>query len=430
VVGLTAEGPRGSLGATRAGWRGIETRRWGLGAVAVGVAAQGAGLGVDAWQHARDETLAAREGVFTLTNVGHALFFAGLVLSAIGVLMAIAGHRLYGPPERRVARHQRLMQIGVPVAVAALVTAGAVGASRSSLAGGTDHHAHDESSVVASGTGSADSPSADSPSAASPAEATADHPHLAGTPADAGHPASATGATDGVAAAAPAAGSDPGAPAVATEPAAGHTHTPNADQLAEAQPDQPLDAATRAALANELTAAREAVLRYPTAGDAAAAGYVLAGGFAPGSGAHYVNFATAASGTFDAGAPDTLVYAGTEPSSPIVGAMYTSLGSDAPIEGFSGPNDHWHRHFNVCVVYGADGIKVPFPADRDVTSEQCSAVGGSFMPTTVWMVHAWVVPAWESPLGVFSHDNPNVRCADGTTNTDPSGFCAGITGTN
>ncbi len=47
------------------------------------------------------------------------------------------------------------------------------------------------------------------------------------------------------------------------------------------------------------------------------------------------------------------------------------------------------------------------------------------MKVTGWMVHAWVVPSWESPLGVFSHDNPNVRCADGTYDTDKSGFCQG-----
>jgi hypothetical protein len=120
------------------------------------------------------------------------------------------------------------------------------------------------------------------------------------------------------------------------------------------------------------------------------------------------------------------VYAGSDPSSPLVGAMYTALGGDAPPEGFAGPNDRWHRHFNVCVRFGGGQLEVPFPADRDVTSEQCAAVAGTFMPTTVWMVHAWVVPAWESPLGVFSHDNPNVRCVDGTMDTDAAGFCTGI----
>jgi hypothetical protein len=39
--------------------------------------------------------------------------------------------------------------------------------------------------------------------------------------------------------------------------------------------------------------------------------------------------------------------------------------------------------------------------------------------------HAWVVPGWESPLGVFSHDNPDVLCADGTTKANAVGFCQG-----
>ncbi|MGZ6966930.1 MAG: hypothetical protein ACXVKN_04265, partial [Acidimicrobiia bacterium] len=64
-------------------------------------------------------------------------------------------------------------------------------------------------------------------------------------------------------------------------------------------------------------------------------------------------------------------------------------------------------------------------ADSDVTPKQCSQVGGTFMKQTIWMVHAWVVPSWESPLGVFSHNNPNLVCADGTVNANPQGFCAG-----
>jgi hypothetical protein len=48
-----------------------------------------------------------------------------------------------------------------------------------------------------------------------------------------------------------------------------------------------------------------------------------------------------------------------------------------------------------------------------------------FMKQTVWMVHAWVVPGWESPQGVFSHDNPDVKCADGTTHADKVGLCQG-----
>ena len=68
---------------------------------------------------------------------------------------------------------------------------------------------------------------------------------------------------------------------------------------------------------------------------------------------------------------------------------------------------------------------MPFPADADVTLKMCDAAGGSLMKVTGYMVHAWVVPSWESPQGVFSHDNPNLRCADGTYDTDKAGFCQG-----
>ena len=94
-------------------------------------------------------------------------------------------------------------------------------------------------------------------------------------------------------------------------------------------------------------------------------------------------------------------------------------------EGFAGPNDHWHRHTNTCVRFGPAGIEVPFAADSDVTRAMCDAEGGNFMERTTWMVHAWVVPGWESPRGVFSHDNPNLHCADGTDEIDKAGFCEG-----
>jgi hypothetical protein len=96
-----------------------------------------------------------------------------------------------------------------------------------------------------------------------------------------------------------------------------------------------------------------------------------------------------------------------------------------PPEGFAGPNDHWHRHTNTCVIFGGPKIQVPFPADSSVTKSQCDAVHGTFMRRTTWMVHAWVVPGWESPTGVFSHDNADVLCADGTTKASAAGFCQG-----
>ncbi|MGH9207061.1 MAG: hypothetical protein ACRD1G_10960, partial [Acidimicrobiales bacterium] len=74
----------------------------------------------------------------------------------------------------------------------------------------------------------------------------------------------------------------------------GHVHTgalaglhTNHDEAAELQPDKPLDPTTRAQLADQLVAARSVAEKYPTVTDAVAAGMIPAGGFAPGSGAHY-----------------------------------------------------------------------------------------------------------------------------------------------
>ena len=67
------------------------------------------------------------------------------------------------------------------------------------------------------------------------------------------------------------------------------------------------------------------------------------------------------------------------------------LNGDTP-EGFAAPNDHWHRHQNLCVKYGGGQIEVPFPADSDVTAAMCSGADGRLLVTTTWMVHAWAVP--------------------------------------
>jgi hypothetical protein len=204
-----------------------------------------------------------------------------------------------------------------------------------------------------------------------------------------------------------------------------HIHGAKAqDVAAEQQPDQPLDPATRALLQEQLTTARATALRYPTVADAETAGYRLVAGFGPGSGAHYIGGPMTGPGPLDASKPQSLLYDGTSPTSQIVGLMYFGMG-DTPPEGFAGPNDHWHRHSSVCTTFQNGMIDVPFPPDSDVTEAQCAAEGGHYMKITGWMVHAWVVPGWESPAGVFSHENPDLRCADGTFHTDKVGKCQG-----
>ena len=192
------------------------------------------------------------------------------------------------------------------------------------------------------------------------------------------------------------------------------------DVAAENEPDKPLDSATRARLVRQLDDARTVAMRYPTVADATDAGYhLVGGGFGPGSGAHYIGGGFAFD--FDPSRPLSLIYDGIHPASKMVGLMYYGMSKTAP-EGFAGPNDHWHRHSGVCLGKGGD---VLFPPDSDVTARQCAIARGAFMAITGWMVHAWVVPGWESPNGVFSHENPELTCADGTFHTDAVGRCAG-----
>ncbi len=218
-------------------------------------------------------------------------------------------------------------------------------------------------------------------------------------------------------------------PTPTTQPAAIGLRS-NADEAAETIPDKPLSAATRKELAAELVAARAVAMRYPTVKDATDAGYLQAGLFTPGAGAHYISLSVGAAGYthktgLDPSQPLALIYDGVGPKSRITGLMYGSFELNPP-SGFAGPNDHWHRHTNLCIDYTDRGkISVPFPPDSDVTQAQCDAVHGQFMRNTLWMVHAWVVPGWESPQGVFSHANIDLHCGDGTDHVDSVGFCKG-----
>jgi hypothetical protein len=226
-------------------------------------------------------------------------------------------------------------------------------------------------------------------------------------------------------------------PPIAPKPAATTTTQPtaiglrtNADEQAESIPDKALTPAQRKTLAAQLVVARGVAMAYPTVGDATKAGYILAGKFTPGAGAHYISIAGSAAGYLghkpkvDAAHPLALIYDGTAPTSSIVGLMYGSFTSTPPA-GFAGPNDHWHRHRNLCIVFHNGSIGIPFPPDSDVGKSQCDVLHGMFMRETLWMVHTWVVPGWESPQGVFSHANIDLHCGDGTDHTDKVGFCTG-----
>ena len=202
----------------------------------------------------------------------------------------------------------------------------------------------------------------------------------------------------------------------------------NDTEKSESKPYVPLDSATQATLTAQLALAAQAAQRFPTVADAKAAGMVLAGGMAPGVGAHYQILSADSlhginpDGSVNPSEPASWIYSSTADNAPVVGVMYESLATIAP-SGFAGPNDHWHQHSNLCITFTNGSIGVPFAPDSSVTPQECKNAHGIFMAKTVWMVHAWVAPGWQSPAGVFSHSNSHVYCPGNTDLTDAIGFC-------
>ena len=324
-----------------------DVRTIGLRITFLGALAQLAGIAVDAWLHADDPTLAEREGIFTLTNVGHALLVAGISLVIVGATLAVLARSLQDRPVARVA---------LPLAMVAVLGGGTAFAANSSLARGHGDH-EPTAAATATGAGAGDAPA-----------------HGDGH----GHAAAAA------------------EPDVAIPGLLDHTH--------EEPPNQPLDAATRDALAAQLVQAREVALRFPTVTAAEAAGYRMIAPYVPGIAAHYMHFGNV-DGAFDIERPEMLLFDGTSPSSEIVGLSYYVLADRAP-EGFVGPNDHWHRHLGLCI----SRTRTLVIGGEQTTAEECERRGGfKASGTNGWMNHVWVVPGWESPRGVFSAENPDLR---------------------
>jgi len=160
-----------------------------------------------------------------------------------------------------------------------------------------------------------------------------------------------------------------------------------------------LDRATQVALSQQLNQLRFLIAKYPTIAEAEAAGYRRAGPFSPGLGTHYGglgnrNMADDTIQGVDGPMYPMLVFDGTDPDSPLAGFMFLSMKNraDGVVDGFIGPNDHWHYHTNVCIVYRNGVIESPFGADAAVNIHQYSEVRGQFMPVTTNMVHVWTVP--------------------------------------
>ena len=83
---------------------------------------------------------------------------------------------------------------------------------------------------------------------------------------------------------------------------------------------------------------------------------------------------------------------------------FAAVGDDH-FEGFSGPLDNWHVHYNLCRLAGQDVTVLPSVcsglSDGPIDRPQGDASDG-------WMIHAWADSGHDNQLGAFSMWNPAI----------------------
>ncbi|MCI0545963.1 MAG: cupredoxin family copper-binding protein, partial [Candidatus Rokubacteria bacterium] len=162
--------------------------------------------------------------------------------------------------------------------------------------------------------------------------------------------------------------------------------------------------------------------RYPSIDQACADGYHVSSEQNPNMGIHMSHGRYHGDGVFDVEKPEMLLFAqaGGEkfskqelggcrkrrwtgpPGFRIVGAAYmlpTEDHGESHPEGFAGPIDNWHVHYQSCIGAAMDEI---------LTREQCEARGGQLVEKAGWMIHAYAVPEFDNQLGVFAMFNPSI----------------------
>jgi hypothetical protein len=329
----------------------IELSRAGRVTATIGAAAQLIGLGWDAVLHRMDPDLAAREGVFTLTNPGHALFAGGLALVVAGIGMILIG----GGKGGRVARYGSAAVLAV-LSLGALTLAAT---GEGGLSGGHAHretvHVHEDGAVHSHDEHVA----FEQQQSVAPTPAAHDHDHGAGTSGSSGSASQSR-----------------------------HQHAP----------DVPITAADLVTLQEQIAVARSATEQYQDVRQALKDGYVQVTQDLPGIAAHFANAQYTRDGVFDPAKPEILLYAKLDGQWTLVGLSYTSPFADdeTPPEGFAGPLDVWHYHTGLCF----SGQRV---TSSQATADQCRQAGGRFVQNTGWMAHLWLY--MESPEGLFAHQN-------------------------
>jgi hypothetical protein len=179
----------------------------------------------------------------------------------------------------------------------------------------------------------------------------------------------------------------------------------SADQMQHDAVGAAVSFADLKATVEALNAAHAATEKYRDVRVAEADGYRAIGPAVPGMGLHY--FKPGIRG-FDARHPPFLLYEpeeGGPKGLSLVGVAYMIGGPVGPdgqpaAAPFPPALAAWHKHYNICLF--ADNSVEMHGKETD-----CEQRGGRFISESPWMLHAWI---WkDSPAGVFSQTNPNVR---------------------
>ena len=146
-----------------------------------------------------------------------------------------------------------------------------------------------------------------------------------------------------------------------------------------------MDRAEVAVLVEQLDAIRAATEKYKDVRVAQADGYEQETDVVPNMGAHFINEARIMDGVLNLEEPEILIYDLNEAGEwHLRGTSFVlpwpMVGDDHP-EGFAGPLDNWHVHYDLCIS--------PELTSRTATAQECIEGGGDFIPTYGWMIHAW-----------------------------------------
>src|SRR5689334_13778956 len=111
-------------------------RKLGMWSVIVGVTAAIVALAVDGLQISNDHGLVSHPGVLALSRPAGVVLFVALGIALVGGVVLALGSSLYAP-HAQTTSERRLLQIGVPLAVVALVAGATAGIAQTPLGQGT-----------------------------------------------------------------------------------------------------------------------------------------------------------------------------------------------------------------------------------------------------------------------------------------------------